>query len=1464
MRFPGRFVFWAISLAMAIGRGGSSPLASCTEPVGDPSSSSGFTFRVSADTVSLAKGPEGYAVEVEGFGVRDKRPGAPDLPFQIVRVAIPRGVVPSLEVRVAREDALPGMVPAPQPSFAVDLDSEAGPSAEKGAAASQPTFRRRAILLPDREIYEGSGLYPRDIAALGEVGVLRAQRYVEVRLSPVRYDPAIRGIRVARAFDVTVLFAGGVVERTAPAAPTRFEPVYRDAFVNYEQGTTFRLDSVSEPSAESAASVGVALEDMPRYRILVSANGPVRLDFTRMATTGFLAYPISSWKLTSHGVEIPLRVHDAGTADVLEAGDWVQFYGQALDFDAETALDTDLPDPEPDLFVARDFTDQNTYFLTIESGERSRMPERDAAPSGGAVAASFEGVVRSEVDDAWRPLGEADFWYWSPTQSYPTYGTGSTALVPLRTVSVTLPGVIGTLSARAIVGLRGITESYDLAPDHRSKVTLRNAESQDLASQSDDGTWDGRTLYTHDFTWTYGGSGSVLTSPAQVAIEALSAGGLTGYYNQFILDFVEIRYGRSFAASGDTLTFDYPDGDAEFEVTGLASGTLDPPDVYEITGRVGETGLVSAVRLTGATIAGTGPYSVRFRVANDPDLPDGTARRFVVAGSGSARVPSDAEFAADTVSDLRSTAIQADLVVIGPSALLDTPEGQVGALMAHRAAQGISSKIARLEDVRDEFSWGLPGPLAIRSFLAWVMSAEPGEGWASPKPSYVLLVGDGSYAYKLGAAGGDYTPTQIVFKDNVQIGYYASDNLLAAVVGDDSLPDLVVGRVPTRSAVETDAVLRKIREYEATPAAGTWVGNALTVSDRGKQDCSTCPINAGESLDFEATNAAAVEFMKSPPHTAQQLRYYSDYCNLTTYKCDSQAMNADIKDGVNGTLDASADGAAMMQYVGHSNFNVWSDDAFFAQGWSGRYDVEDLDNGLRLPWLLAHNCLTGGFHTTMANSMGEDWLKRSGGGAIAVFSPSGLSDSFISWAVSDYVWNELFGPRKEREIGVPVLGSISLLCLQGSIAACQDYVLMGDPATRLAMPSVAPPTGVAAVGADESAELSWAASQTSGATYDVYRTTDPNTAAYAKVNASAIPGATPGSTVLWTDTGLINTATYYYYVVATDTSGYESAWSNFNSDCAVNGPDCVRATPLNPDPPSAPTGLTVVDPETGGKLNLTWAANPETDLRSYSVLWGVDPEDPGIPCPFTGAASAGKLTSYSLSGIENGTRYCIEITATNTSGLTSPTSIDNERTGTPTWVRGLRSPAFIRSLRVDKSGSDAALTWEAVTTDIYGKPTTIAYYEVFRGTAPDFVPDAGTRIGTPAGPSFTDVGAMGSGTPSYHYLVRAVDGDGNVGGLGYQLPNGIDALQVAKSGTVGYLTLSWPAVTVDFDGRPTRISHYDVYAADHPFTRADVRDGTVPKVAGPVAGSAVDVAIAAGSWYYSVLVVDARGNVSAF
>jgi hypothetical protein len=1358
----------------------------------------------------------------------------PDLPYSVVRVAIPPGVTPRLTLGNILEDKLNGLIPRP----VARVTSTLAPAADvRGPHVKESDIVRTSVIEPDPEIFSGASPYPRQIVALGEIGSFRDQRYVDVVISPVRFDPRSRGLRVARSVSVTIEFDGDSGERTPAVHDPRLEDLYRDMFVNYAQGSTFRAQPTGfELAATAQPTTG------PKMRIRVRANGMVRLDAARLSGTGLEALPLSSYKLSDRGVEVPLWVFDANSNDQLEAGDWVQFYGQALDDEPKTVLNTFIPGGTS-IYELRDYTDENVYFLTSEAGPRARLTTRNAPSDLSAPATTFDAVAHAEVDNFFKPLGEVDPWYWGPT-----IAAGAS-----RTISVPLPGLASaTNPAHVVVRLLGRNED-PVFPDHKSKVTLLNSLGSPLIVNNDAGTFDGRALYNHDFIWTYPGTGSTLSSPAQVTIAALSVLGASGYVNQFVPDFIDIGYKRSFQASGDVLTFDYPDGSAEFQVTGLTN----VPEVWELTGRVGASGVIAPVRITGGTLSGAaGNFSIRFHMNEDPAIPNGSPRRFIVAGSGAVSIPANPDFTPDTDSDLRATSNQADLIVIAsPAALGASSTATLNSLLAWKLAnQGITSKVAMIQDVYDEFGNGLATPQAIKNFLAYAYAQWPGN-----KPAWVLLIGDGSFDSKYNdqtVPPSNFLPTQILFKDDPAFGYYASDSILADIAGGDTIPDLIVGRIPTRTDAQTNVVLQKIYGYEQNPPAGPWRNHAIFVNDRGKE------YNDNEAAEFRHTNDIGLGWMKIPPHTQRTLDYWVTYCLEDPDLCDLEAMRLAIKKAVNGT-DGFSDGAAIMQYTGHGNFNVWSDDAFFAQGWfDGQIthnDVNDLtnmNNGPKLPFLIVHNCLTGGFEDNLDVTMGEDWLKWSGGGAMAVFAPSGLTDSYWGDDATDQLWKRLFGPTKGRVLGIAVADATNFICSHNGYQACQNYVLLGDPTTRLALKTIAPASGLTAV-ADGShhVTLNWSASATPGVRYDVFRADVLPTATYT-------PIATDLDVTTYADDGATNMVAHFYYVVAHDmpSPGFESAWSNFNSDCAISGPDCVTATPINPNPPAIPTGLVAVDPETGGKLNLTWNANVESDLDHYTLWW----------MPQGGQASslnALKKTTFTLTNLQNNVDYAIWLTATNTSGQTSGVSPTVH--ATPTLVRGVRSPDFIRDLKLGKSGVNAVLTWTPVTKDIYNKNTTISFYEVFRGTGPNFVPGPGNKIGQSATATFTDFGALGAGNPNYDYLVRAVDSSGNVGGLGNQLPNGTDLLTLTKTpnGQPGFsLTLTWPAVTTDFNGVPLPIDHYEIYAADHRFTRADISSGTngpITLLASPNSPS-FNVPTPGPSQYYSVLAVDVRGNKSSF
>ncbi|HET6384205.1 MAG TPA: fibronectin type III domain-containing protein, partial [Armatimonadota bacterium] len=161
------------------------------------------------------------------------------------------------------------------------------------------------------------------------------------------------------------------------------------------------------------------------------------------------------------------------------------------------------------------------------------------------------------------------------------------------------------------------------------------------------------------------------------------------------------------------------------------------------------------------------------------------------------------------------------------------------------------------------------------------------------------------------------------------------------------------------------------------------------------------------------------------------------------------------------------------------------------------------------------------------------------------------------------------------------------------------------------------PTGLTAAAGNTQVALSWTAS--AGATsYNVKRAT-----------TSGGPYTTVGNptTTSCADSGLTNGAKYYYVVSAVD-SGGESANSSQ-----------VSATPEPPAPP-APTGLSATS---GNKqIALSWTAS--TGAATYNVKRSTTNGG-----PYTTAGSA-TTTSYTDSGLTNGTTYYYVVSAVNAGG----------------------------------------------------------------------------------------------------------------------------------------------------------------------------------------------------------------------
>jgi len=904
------------------------------------------------------------------------------------------------------------------------------------------------------------------------------------------------------------------------------------------------------------------------------------------------------------------------------------------------------------------------------------------------------------------------------------------------------------------------------------------------------------------------------------------------------LDYIEVDYRRALKLLNNELLAGFTNVDRTYHVERFATGTAADMIVYDISRVVGTSTVPSPRRVTGGTIGGgSGNFTLDFSLATDATLPGGQPRRFALAGAGGFRTPAGVTEVGP--EDLLDPANEADYIVIGHPDTLDLgPASPFTAYMAHRAADsGLTVRVVMIEDVYNQFNDGIESPEALRAFLSYAFDNWVGPSGTAAPPSYVMLVGDISLDYKNLLNRAEWinqVPTFILYQESSVLSYFASDNQIAAFRGNDTLPDVHLGRVTVRTLAESNAVFQKMLDYDTNPPAGSWRTHGVFIADQGK--------SPSETAQFENIQDGVADTWFTPPLSNSRL--YFDDPNYGSPP-DPNAFRQDII----ANFDA---GAAWVSYLGHGSFSIWGNLGYFHND-----DVMLLSANDKPAFIVNENCLAGGFHALAADALGEAFLKAPSKGGIGVFAPAGLSFTFTGDLINDQLYGDLFSITKERRFGN--LTTNIRVAISNTIVDMQSYMLLADPAQRLIMPAPRPPGDFTAIGGSGQVTLTWSPSPDPNVMTYIYRTTFPF-GAHTLITPSGVPG------LQYVDPNVINGVTYYYRASSVQLPGpFEGPQTNLNTDCNQldpnsSGPDCRWATPLNPNPPSIPTGFGVVNPGTGDRLQVSWDPPLENDIKLYTVHYGVTDGGPyNLTATFPATAVEGLI-----GGLTTGQEYFMVLTATNLSGLTSaPTP---QGSGIPEVFDGVDPPAVIQDLTLRQSPvfSDAVeLSWAAPTVTIYGGPTTLSGFRIYRDLTPDFVPSAGNRIATVTDPAMTVYADRNAwlDPQTYYYLVTAVDTRGFESGAGRELPQGISQLDV-DVGTPGMIFVSWPAVTHDVTGAPTTVDHYDLYVDTAPVDRERI-EMLAPTV-GNLKTTAIEIPDLGGVRFISVIVVDSRGNKSPY
>jgi predicted phage tail protein len=305
-----------------------------------------------------------------------------------------------------------------------------------------------------------------------------------------------------------------------------------------------------------------------------------------------------------------------------------------------------------------------------------------------------------------------------------------------------------------------------------------------------------------------------------------------------------------------------------------------------------------------------------------------------------------------------------------------------------------------------------------------------------------------------------------------------------------------------------------------------------------------------------------------------------------------------------------------------------------------------------------------------------------------------------------------------------------------------------------ATPVTAPgaPTGLTATAGNAQVSLSWTAPASDGGakvtSYNVYEGT---TATF----KDAAPAAMATSTSM-TVQNLANGTTYYFRVTAVNQVGEGSA-----SGAAAAAPAAAITAP------GPPTGLTATPGH--GRVTLSWTA-PASDggpgISGYQVYEGTSP---GSESASPVNSSLVTATSYTVTGLANGTTYYFKVAAVNdakhqgkdsgevSAAPLSPASSASATTSPSQQPGAPGTPGAPAGLTATAGNAEVSLSWTAPASDGGSPP---ASYNIYQGASPGF--SLGSAVKSTTSTS-TIVTGLTNGT-TYYFVVAAVDTNGKVSG----------------------------------------------------------------------------------------------------
>jgi len=380
----------------------------------------------------------------------------------------------------------------------------------------------------------------------------------------------------------------------------------------------------------------------------------------------------------------------------------------------------------------------------------------------------------------------------------------------------------------------------------------------------------------------------------------------------------------------------------------------------------------------------------------------------------------------------------ADMIIVTDPLLLSQAK-RIAELHSNR--DGLKVVTATTDKIWNEFAGGNPDPTGIRNFVKMFFDRAGGD--ASRRPKYLLLFGGASYDFK-GKTGtlSNLVPSYQSDFSLDPLATYVTDDYFGYLEDGESITrtfpqatlDVAVGRIPARTFEQARLAVDKILYYIDSTDRGAWKNNISLLAD-------------DEDYNLHLNDAelhARLLTERYPGWNIQKI--YLDAFKQTGGTGGSRypEVNQFINRGINR-------GTMVWNYSGHGSSSRLAQEVILE-----RAMFSEWNNAKRLPLFVTATCDFAPFDNPANLSIGEELFVGRSNGAIGLVTTTRLVFASSNRVINNDFLQFLFMKQangKYAPIGEALRRSKNYTVRNsGDLVNIRKFVLLGDPALKLAIP----------------------------------------------------------------------------------------------------------------------------------------------------------------------------------------------------------------------------------------------------------------------------------------------------------------------------------------------------------------------------------------------------------------------------